>query len=136
PRVLFVGRLVAKKGVDVAVHAARAAGGAFELAVAGPGTLAPAPHVEALGALPRERVAELYRAADAFLLPSRGEGFPLTIQEAMASGLPAFVLDDPGYHRSTLAPHLQFVPSDAARIAQQIVAALGRPRPSNALTLV
>ncbi|MGI8623910.1 MAG: glycosyltransferase family 4 protein, partial [Solirubrobacteraceae bacterium] len=98
PRVLFVGRLVAKKGLDAALDAARHARGAFELCVVGPGRppAAVSAHVELRGAEPRERVAQLYRAADAFLLPSRGEGFPVTAQEAMASGLPAVLAADPG----------------------------------------
>src|SRR3954468_1109352 len=121
-RVLFVGRLVAKKGLHVALDAARH--GDFELVVAGPGSLpgdAP-PNVTALGALPPARVAELYRAADAFLLPSRGEGFPLTVQEAMASGLPVVLSDDPGY-RSSLqgaGEGATQVPLDGARIARAI----------------
>ncbi|MFL5885555.1 MAG: glycosyltransferase family 4 protein [Thermoleophilaceae bacterium] len=120
--VLFVGRLVAKKGLPLALDAARHGG--FELVVAGPGTLpadAP-PNVTALGALPPQRVAELYRAADAFLLPSRGEGFPLTVQEAMASGLPVVLLDDPGY-RSSLAgagAAATLVAPDGERLARAI----------------
>jgi D-inositol-3-phosphate glycosyltransferase len=93
PRALFVGRLVQKKGVDLAVAAALRAG--VELVLVGPGA-APAGAV-ALGPLPPARVRELYRAADAFLLPSRGEGFPLTAQEALASGLPVVLCDDPSY---------------------------------------
>jgi D-inositol-3-phosphate glycosyltransferase len=103
PRVLFVGRLVAKKGVDVALGAAAASGGSFELVLAGPGMLdgVASRDVISLGALTPERMAEVYRAADAFLLPSRGEGFPLAVQEAMASGLPVVLADDPTYR-----PHL------------------------------
>jgi D-inositol-3-phosphate glycosyltransferase len=99
PRVLFVGRLVAKKGLDAALAATAQAAGAFRLAVAGPGTppAAPGADVQLLGALAPDRVAALYRAADAFLLPSRGEGFPLTAQEAMASGLPVVLADEPAY---------------------------------------
>jgi glycosyltransferase involved in cell wall biosynthesis len=34
-------------------------------------------------------MAALYRACDALVLPSYGEGFPLVLQEALASELPA-----------------------------------------------
>lgn len=103
PRVVFVGRLVAKKGIDVALAAARAAGDLFQLVVVGPGKRpADHPNVLSLGSLPPERVAEIYRASDVFLLPSRGEGFPLACQEAMASGLPVVLSDDAPY-RTILA---------------------------------
>jgi len=99
PRVLFVGRLVAKKGLDHAIAAAIAGAGAWELVVVGPGDTPPGlpGGVRLLGAVAPDRVAELYRAADAFLLPSRGEGFPITAQEAMASGLPVVLADEAGY---------------------------------------
>jgi glycosyltransferase involved in cell wall biosynthesis len=99
PRVLFVGRLVAKKGIEAALAATAASDGSFRLVVAGPGPLQPSglPGVDVLGPIPSERVAELYRAADAFLMPSRGEGFPVAVQEAMTSGLPVVMTDDPGY---------------------------------------
>jgi glycosyltransferase involved in cell wall biosynthesis len=44
--------------------------------------------VSFLGALPRERVLELFRAADASVLPSAWENFPHTIVEALAVGCP------------------------------------------------
>jgi glycosyltransferase involved in cell wall biosynthesis len=53
--------------------------------------------VRVLGSLEPAQLADVYRACDAFVLPSQGEGFPLTVQEAMASGLPVVTTDDPGY---------------------------------------
>ncbi len=98
PRVLFVGRLVAKKGLPIALEAARRDPG-VRLVVAGPGDPPRdvPPNAELLGALTPDRLAGLYRAADAFLLPSRGEGFPVTAQEAMASGLPVVLGRDAAY---------------------------------------
>jgi D-inositol-3-phosphate glycosyltransferase len=96
PRALFVGRLVAKKGLDLALAGGARAG--VKMVVVGPGTPPTSgADVELLGPQPPELVAELYRAADAFVLPSRGEGFPVTAQEALASGLPVVLADDPGY---------------------------------------
>jgi glycosyltransferase involved in cell wall biosynthesis len=34
---------------------------------------------------------KVYKAADAFLLPSRSEGFPLSVQESLAAGVPVVV---------------------------------------------
>jgi glycosyltransferase involved in cell wall biosynthesis len=101
PRVLFVGRLVRKKGIELVLSVAARLAGRACFVVVGPGHIEPASNVQVLGTLAPSRVAELYRAADVFLLPSQGEGFPLVVQEAMASGLPVVLADDPSY-----APYL------------------------------
>jgi len=99
PRVLFVGRPVAKKGFRVAVSAIDAARVPVSLAVAGAEHLPSdtPPSIESLGRLSHQCLAEVYRACDVLLLPSWGEGFPLVAQEALASGLPVILAEDPGY---------------------------------------
>lgn len=99
--VLFVGRLVAKKGIDRVVRAFEplSSSGAL-LAVAGDGPMATVldrPFVRHLGRVPAERMQDVYAAADVLVLPSRGEGFPLTVQEARMTGLPVVVSDDPSF---------------------------------------
>jgi D-inositol-3-phosphate glycosyltransferase len=131
PRALFVGRMVAKKGVEHAIAAAAAGGGAWELVIVGPGR--PPSNlpdsVRVLGAVAPDRVAALYRAADVFLLPSRGEGFPITAQEAMASGLPLVLGDDPGYgpYVAGAGSGARCVPVDAGALDAAVAAALADP---------
>jgi glycosyltransferase involved in cell wall biosynthesis len=130
PRVLFGGRAVAKKGLDVALEAARAGDGAFVLVVVGAIEAPPgAPNVERLGLLSRERMAQAFRAADALLMPSRGEGLPVTIQEALSSALPVVATDDPGY-RDSLAGFgaaARLMPVDGAAMGRALVEVVSDP---------
>jgi D-inositol-3-phosphate glycosyltransferase len=100
PVVLFVGRAVPKKGYDKVLAACSSD---YQLVFAGgePST-GDEPHVVHLGKLSQNKLARVYRAADIFVLPSEGEGFPMSVQEAMASGLPVITTDDPGYARYKL----------------------------------
>jgi glycosyltransferase involved in cell wall biosynthesis len=91
---LFAGRFVPKKGYDIVLAAA---GEGYTLVLAGGDEPVNRPGVIMAGRMPPERLADLYRACDVFVLPSVAEGFPLTVQEAMATGLPIVTTDDPGY---------------------------------------
>lgn len=88
---LFVGRFVEKKGLGLLREAARVRPDVTWL-FAGAGPIDPAgwglPNVRTFTGLSGPALAELYQAVDVFVLPSRGEGFPLVIQEALACGLP------------------------------------------------
>lgn len=100
PVVLFVGRSVPKKGYDKVLAACSPD---YQIVIAGGEPLTgDEPHVVHLGKLSQEKLARVYQAADLFVLPSEGEGFPMSVQEAMASGLPVITTDDPGYARYNL----------------------------------
>lgn len=93
-RVLSVGRLIADKGMDVVVDAARAAG--LPLTIAGDGPERAALEARAAGHdcrfegfVPRERLDALYRETSAAVLAARrGEGLPNVLLEAMAYARP------------------------------------------------
>ncbi|HUE97719.1 MAG TPA: glycosyltransferase family 4 protein [Anaerolineales bacterium] len=100
PRLLSVGRIVHQKGLDLAM---RALGGLkdfhWEWRIAGDGPqmdalqslakeLGIAERIVFLGWQSREQVMECYQQANVFLFPSRHEGMPNAMLEAMASGLP------------------------------------------------
>jgi glycosyltransferase involved in cell wall biosynthesis len=112
--VLFAGRLVPKKGHELLRSAA---GPEYDLVFAGDGregTPPSEPGVHYLGRLDQPGLAAAYRACDVFALPSTSEGFPLTVQEAMACGLPVVTTDDPGYRPYRLdREHIRLVPRDA-----------------------
>ena len=101
PIALFVGRLVEKKGVDVFVELIRAMP-SHHFMIVGDGPLRTliaggATNVTWFPAVAPDAMASMYRAADVFLLPSHGEGLPLSVQEAMATGLPVIVSQDEGF---------------------------------------
>jgi len=94
PLLLFVGRFVEKKGMLILQQVAKELG-SYTWLFAGSGPINPKdwklPNVHVLGAVPQTKLASLYQAADLLVLPSKGEGFPLVVQEAMACSTPAMM---------------------------------------------
>jgi D-inositol-3-phosphate glycosyltransferase len=122
--VLFAGRFVPKKNFPLLAACAHAD---YDLVFAGGDRRATEVADNGgrryfLGNVPRDRMGGLYRAVDIFCLPSRGEGFPLTVQEAMASGLPVITTDDDAYRRYALPPDtIVFVPARQAELTDALL---------------
>jgi D-inositol-3-phosphate glycosyltransferase len=132
PRVLFVGRATEKKGLPLALEAIREARGALQLVTAGiEGGSSQDEMVEALGPVPRTELAAIYRAVDALVVPSPSEGLPVSLQEALASGLPVVAASGGGYPAflRNADPAVSLVPAEAAPLSAALLeaAALSRP---------
>lgn len=107
-RIIFVGRLAAPKEPERLLEAFRGLPPHIQeqatINIVGSG---PCTHVlvqwcnqhdaknqiSLLGDVPHEQVVTLLKQADIFVLPTRWEGFPYTILEAMACGLPVIATD-------------------------------------------
>lgn len=131
PIVLYVGRLVPKKNIATLVSALREIDGPWHALVVGDG-----PERRRLEALHNRvthftdvrpaNMPDLYAAADLFVLPSVGEGMPLAVLEALASGLAVVVSDDAPF-RPLEAAGAQLVPPDPSSIAATIRSLLAEP---------
>jgi glycosyltransferase involved in cell wall biosynthesis len=97
--VLYVGRLYRRKRVDVLLRAAAMLRGRIQVRIVGNGPCAAAwrrlseelklgDMVTWLGDVSRTALAEEYRRAGIFCLPSVQEGFGIVLLEAMAAGIP------------------------------------------------
>lgn len=140
--VLFLHRLSPRKGADLLPEIVRRAvasradvffliagdgpsRSAVERALAEAGLLS---HARLLGWVPNRDVADLYAAADLYIMPSLEEGFPRVLLEAMATGTP-FVASDVGGVREICTAEQQrwLIPPGAAdRFADAVVELLGR----------
>ncbi len=137
PLVFTAARLSPQKGLDVLLAAAALVPGAvFVVAGDGPERGALEARAEALGVEQRVRllgarddVPALLAVSDLFVLPSRFEGLPLSVLEAMAAAKPVVAsnvggMGDAVIHgeTGTLVP-----PGDAAALAAAIRAFLAEP---------
>jgi glycosyltransferase involved in cell wall biosynthesis len=125
--VLWLGSVVLRKGIPYLVEAARTLTAAdIEVTVAGPigitdEAVARAPdNVTFVGAVPRDRVSALYRAADVFVLPTLSDGFGITQVEAMAHGCPVIATPNCGRVVTDGEDGYVVPPRDAEAIAEAL----------------
>lgn len=108
PRLLFVGRVVYQKGLDLLLEALSELGHLeWQIDLVGDGPrrqrledqaaqLGIGDRVHFHGWQPRSDLPAFYRQATLFVYPSRHEGMPNAVLEAMASGLPVVATRIPG----------------------------------------
>ncbi len=118
-RLLFVGRLQARKRVDLLLRACAACGAKPELWIVGDGPVRAElerlaqetyPSAQFRGALQGSPLDDLFTQADLFVLPGTGG---LAVQEAMAHGLPVIVAEGDGTQNDLVrAENGWLVPSD------------------------
>lgn len=99
-RLLFLGQVTLRKGIDLALEAVRALPGLpLQLDVVGPlqievpGWVAEDRRITLHGAVPRSAVGRFYAEADVFLFPTRSDGFGLTQLEALSVNVPVIASD-------------------------------------------
>jgi glycosyltransferase involved in cell wall biosynthesis len=91
-----------------------------------------AAHVRFAGRQPSSDICQWLQASDLFALVSSNEGFPCSLSEAMAAGLPSLVSNIPG-NAQLIDPgvHGLLVPvGDEVRMAEGVIALLGDPESS------
>ncbi|OPY20511.1 MAG: Trehalose synthase [Methanobacterium sp. PtaU1.Bin097] len=125
--ILFVGNLVPQKGLKYLLEAKKQMKSQAELVIVGGGPLMTElqekvekdgiEDVHFTGA--RRDIEKIMPAGDVFVLPSTSEGFPITLLEAFASGLPA-VATSVGGIKELVTPDVGFLvkPGDPAALGE------------------
>jgi len=97
-QILFLGQVIARKGVVELLHAARALQDEpVKWVIVGGGDstlmkrLADEPSIDVVGPVARSTTEQHYLCSDVFILPTHSDGFALTQLEAAAYGLPLIV---------------------------------------------
>lgn len=133
--LLFVGRLVPYKGLEVLLDALALAKVRHPLLIAGDGPLRVPLQAQArrlgldahfLGRVPDKDLPALYRGACLTVLPSvnKQEAFGITLAESMACGTPVVASALPGVEEVARTGGLVAPPGDRAALAAQLKAAL------------
>jgi glycosyltransferase involved in cell wall biosynthesis len=140
-RLCFVGRLVRQKGLDVLLDAlARLVDRSWRLTLVGDGPERPklvgqavalglAGRFRFVGWTDRDALPGLLAAHDLFVFPSRDEGMPNAVLEAMAAGLPVVATAIAGNEELVVDGQtgLLVPPGDPAALAQALVRLLDAP---------
>jgi glycosyltransferase involved in cell wall biosynthesis len=97
PTLVFAGTWSLRKGSDVLTKAIE--GQPWRLihvGAVGDMPLPKLPNFESRGVVPQSRLSEAYAMADAFVLPSREDGFGVVLCQALACGMPLVCTDRTG----------------------------------------
>jgi glycosyltransferase involved in cell wall biosynthesis len=135
--LLFVSRLAREKNVELLIEALTRSSVPAKLVIAGDGPqraaleelagrLGVAERVAFLGQMDRERLADLYASADAFVFPSVTETQGLVLAEALAAGALVLAADAP-QNREVLGPAGRVVKPDADAFAEAMNAVPEQP---------
>ena len=105
PNVLFLSRLVGIKGLDILIDSIDKVNKRAEVMflIAGSGSNSKLDSIKAnnvvrLGYVPHDQASDLYAQSDIFVLPSYHENCPLSLLEAMSSGLAVIATKVGGIH--------------------------------------
>ena len=87
-------------------------------------------HVVFTGRIDERDKADLYRLADAYVMPSSGEGFGFVILEALACGIPVVASSADGTREAVRGGELGIIvdPKDSIALERAILEALARPK--------
>lgn len=149
--LLWVGRMVPVKGIDVLIESCRLLHGRradFRLDLVGDGPLRPTIEsaiaaaglgavVSVVGSVAHDKLADWYRSADLTVLSSHSEGIPNVLRESLACGTPFVasrvggVPELAGERTGWLVP-----PGDPAALADALDAALNRPQSAKSESLL
>lgn len=129
PVVLFVGRLVPKKGYDIV---AQAVDKKYTTLIVGGGDGSTKyrkyPNLKYFGNANESQLRDLYRMSDVFTFPAIGEMLTLVQQEAMACGIPQITAKNSGYDSYRLDDNLiKFVDRNVSDLKKHINDILSKP---------